>query len=176
MLHLVPTLQSLDSIPCYPHRSALPTTFNGRASSSSSNSNNNSGNSGNSLNPRADSLSSSSSSYTSIHLPPHRSVAQKHATDRRRPRYAKETQAELMRRGFSGPRTPAPESSSALHGEAAAAAAAEGQDQHSHSPPPQPLQPPPSSSYVPPWRRLPNPLPHGWRDYAGLASQSLVER
>lgn len=155
VLHLLPSIHQLDGTPCHP----------GRAASSSSL-------------PDA----AASSSYGSIHLPTHQ---RKQTEVLQRPRYARETHAEMMRRGRE-PRTTVGGGARAAALVAAAAAPPGDADdagrpptprrdrQGFRSPPPQLRRAPPPPGYVPPWRRLPNPLPRGWRDYAGLAAQGLV--
>ena len=154
VLHLLPSIHQLDGTPCHP----------GRAASSSS-----------MLDAAA------SSSYGSIHLPTHQ---RKRTEVVQCPRYTRETHAEMMRRGCE-PRTTVGGGARAAASEAAAAPLGDADDagraptprqerQGFRSPPPQLLRAPPPPGYVPPWRRLPNPLPRGWKDYAGLVAQGLV--
>lgn len=148
--HLLPALRLLDGSPCFPHRS--------RKSEQA-----------------ADPSDLLSSSYSTLHRPQRKQPSATYGV--RRPRYARDTEAEVSRRRASGAST---STGSHLGGASGTAASDNGDDSSSSSSgspsQPQQQQPPPTqpSGYVPPWRRLPNPLPHGWRDYAGLAAQSLV--
>lgn len=159
VLHLLPSLQQLDGAPCPPARAASS---------------------------GLDAAAASSSSYGSIHVSTHQ---RKRSEGDHRPRYTKETHAERFRCGLephasivgggakvAAPASPPPTTTQRPDDVARATAAARRDRQGFRSPPPQLLRAPPPPGYVPPWRRLPNPLPRGWRDYAGLAAQGLVGR
>lgn len=158
VLHLLPQLRLLDGKPGYAHRTASPAASSdagGYASASTSTST--------TAAAAAQAGLGLAPSYASIHL----STPPKLTRPRPSPRYARDTQVERIRRGLG--RCAAAAAGAAMPVAPLPSAPEDGLDADL-------LPDPAPRTYVPPWRRTPNPLPHGWCDYAGIAAQCLEEQ